>query len=130
MTKGRYRLEKIKGRLGGSIYLLTAAEMIRRAAEQVFDTQLREENDLDSEQLNAYRYGSERLLDDYKARGEFIRDLHLDHGLRLRSYVEGDTEFAALKAEFGANEAVEVVNLRGNIARECMSSRVYPSAAQ
>lgn len=114
LTKGRYRLEKVKGRLGGSTYLLTAAEMIRRSAEKVFDVQLAEENDLDSEGLNEYLYGSDRLLDDYKARGEFVRDLRLDHGLRLRWYVEGDTEFGALDSEFAGNEAVELINLRGN----------------
>lgn len=115
LTNGRYRLDKVKGRLGGSVYLLTVAEIIRRAAEKVFATQLPEENDLASDGLYEYLYGSDRLLDDYKAKGEFVRDLRLDHGLRLRWYVEGDTEYAALENEFAKNQAVELINLRGNI---------------
>ena len=44
LTK-RYRIERIKGRLGGSVYLLSMAEMIRRAAETAFETELPEEDE-------------------------------------------------------------------------------------
>ena len=44
LTK-RYRIERVKGKLGGSVYLLTIAEMIRRAAERVFEIELPEEDE-------------------------------------------------------------------------------------
>jgi hypothetical protein len=112
-TKRRYRLERVKGLLGGAVYLITMAEMLRRAAELIFETNLPEENDSDG--FNEYFYGAGRLSDDYKARGEFLRNLGLDHSVRLRWYVEGDTEFGALENELGRDQNIELVNLRGEV---------------
>ena len=46
LTERKYRLEKVKGVLGGATYLLTMAEMIRRSAETVFGTELPEEAEI------------------------------------------------------------------------------------
>src|SRR6266542_5125324 len=41
-TADRYRIERVKGKLGGAVLLLTMAEMIRRAAEMAFDIEIPE----------------------------------------------------------------------------------------
>lgn len=69
----------------------------------------------DSDDLKNYLYGSNRLLDNYKAKSEFIRDLRLDYNVRLRWYVEGDTELGALRSALGGHSAIEIINLRGDI---------------
>ncbi len=112
-TKRKYRLERIKGTLGGAIYLITMAEVLRRATEMVFGSELPEEHDGDG--FNRFFFGADRLTDDYNARGEFLRSVGLDHSIRLRWYVEGDTELGALENEIGPNENIELVNLRGEV---------------
>jgi hypothetical protein len=119
LSERKYRLERVKGRLGGAMYLLTMAEMLRRSAEMVFETELPEEDEMgfgsDSGNYKTYFYGSQRLIDNYKARSEFLRDLRLDYGVRLRWYVEGDTELSALESALGGNELIDIINLRGDV---------------
>jgi gamma-glutamylcyclotransferase len=120
LTK-RYRIERIKGKLGGSVYLLTMAEMIRRAAERVFETELPEEDELglgggsETADYKEYFYGSPRLLDSHEAKSTFIQRLNLDYTVRLRWYVEGDTELYALQSELTGDENIEIINLRGEV---------------
>jgi hypothetical protein len=120
LTK-RYRIERVNGRLGGSVYLLTMAEMIRRAAERVFEIELPEEDESgrgwgeETADFKEYEYGSRRLMDSHDAKTNFLRDLNLDYSVRLRWYVEGDTELNALTAELGGHEAIEIINLRGAV---------------
>jgi hypothetical protein len=120
LTK-RYRIERVKGKLGGSMYLLTMAEMIRRAAERVFDTELPEEDEYgygggeEAASFKEFFYGSRRLLDSHEAISRFIQDLNLDYTVRLRWYVEGDTELNALQSELGGDENIEIFNLRGEV---------------
>lgn len=113
-TKRKYRLERVKGAIGGAVYLITMAEIIRRSTEMVFKIDLPEEHD--NEGFNKYFFGADRLTDDYKARGEFLRTLGLDHSIRLRWYVEGDTELGALEKEIALDENIELINLRGDVA--------------
>lgn len=120
LTERRYRLDRVRGKLGGAMHLLAMAETIRRSAEMVFETELPEEDEFgfgldDASDFKQFFYGSQRLLDDYKARGVFIRDLRLDHSVRLRWYVEGDTELGAIESSLGRNEEIEIVNLRGAV---------------
>jgi gamma-glutamylcyclotransferase (GGCT)/AIG2-like uncharacterized protein YtfP len=120
LTK-RYRIESVKGKLGGSVYLLTMAEMIRRAAERVFETELPEEDELgfgggsETADYKEFFYGSHRLLDSHEAKSRFIRELNLDSSVRLRWYVEGDTELNALLSELRGDENIEIINLRGDV---------------
>lgn len=120
LTK-RYRIERVKGKLGGSVYLLTMAEMIRRAAERVFDTELPEEDEFGyggGEETASFKedfYGSSRLLDSHEAISRFIQDLNLDYTVRLRWYVEGETELNALQSELSGDENIEIINLRGQV---------------
>lgn len=120
LTK-RYRIERVKGKLGGSVYLLTMAEMIRRAAERVFEIELPEEDESgrgwgeETADFKEHSYGSRRLMDSHDAKSNFLRDLNLDYSVRLRWYVEGDTELNALRAELGGHEGIEIINLRGEV---------------
>jgi gamma-glutamylcyclotransferase (GGCT)/AIG2-like uncharacterized protein YtfP len=120
LTK-RYRIERVKGKLGGSVYLLTMAEMIRRAAEGAFQLELPEEDEMgygggsETADFKEYFYGARRLLDSHEGISRFIQDLNLDYTVRLRWYVEGDTELNALQSELGDDENIEIINLRGDV---------------
>ncbi len=124
LGKGQLRVE-LQGHLGGALLLRTMAETLRRATENVFDIELREEDELGfgwvPEDVKAKVYGSNRLLDgDENAAREFMRQYELHYGLRLRFYVEGATEWAALRHFFqmaGAT-SIEVINLRGEVAQK------------
>ena len=120
LTK-RYRIERVKGKLGGSVYLLSMAEMIRRTAEKVFETELPEEDELGcgwGEETADFKedfYGTRRVVDSHRAKRNFLRDLNLDYSVRLRWYVEGYTELNALSAEFSEDENIELINLKGEV---------------
>lgn len=124
LGRGNLRTE-LKDRLGGALVLRTMAEMLRRATEKAFDTKLREEDELGfgwmPEDVKAKVYGSNRLLDgNENVAREFMRQYELHYGLRLRFYVEGATEWAALRHQFqavGANY-IEVINLAGEVAQK------------
>lgn len=124
LTEGEQRL-KFKGRLGGALYLRTMAEMIRRVAEDTYDTKLPEEDEIGvtgwpphaHQAFKLKRYGAERMLGySRRATNEFIRQFGLDQGVRLRWYVEGETEYGALETVFGSAglTGIELINLRGN----------------
>jgi hypothetical protein len=119
---GRDDRLKLDGWLGGALVVRTMTEMIRRAAEEVFETELPEE-DVHPARLRATwikenNYGSRRLLDDnWAAADEFARGFGLRFGPHVRWYVEGDTEYGAacrLRSLLGAHD-IAVVNLHGII---------------
>jgi hypothetical protein len=101
------------------------AEMLRRATEETFSLTLREEDELGfglvPENLKKTLYGSNRLLDgDERAAEEFMRQYSLHYGLRLRCYVEGETESEALRyfLQTIGVRFVEVINLAGVVAQK------------
>jgi hypothetical protein len=120
LTDGDFRVKEVKGRLGGAMYLLAMAEMLRRSAEEAFAVELPEEDELgfgmaplDAKEQS---YGARRLLDASRsAKGEFLRQYGLDYGIRVRWYVEGETEFGALDSFLGRSAGIELVNLRGQV---------------
>lgn len=100
--------------------LLTMAEMLRRGSEDVFARDLPEEDDLRfgpfASKLKLENYGAERILDgDARVEARWLQSFRLGTGVRLRWYVEGYTEFHALKSFFGSCLAIDLVNLRGQI---------------
>lgn len=120
LTRGGFRL-KTKGRLGGAIVLLTMAEALRRATEDFYDMELPEEDELGfgmyPKGLKRELYGADRVFDgDRRIANQYLRHLGVDHGIRVRWYVEGNTEFGALEYMLGDIGAVELVNLQGNVA--------------
>lgn len=124
LGSGDLRL-KLEGRLGGALHLRSIAEVIRRAAERALETLLPEE---DERGFGEYPkdgkkdlYGSNRLLDGNRLIAqEFLRQQGLVYSLRLRWYVEGDSEWGALNAYFKEIEAtdIEIVNLRAHVAQK------------
>jgi hypothetical protein len=61
------------------------------------------------------RYGSARLTDDKSAQKHLLRTFGLDREVRVRWYVEGDTEYAVLNTALGSHPFIELINLRGQI---------------
>ncbi len=124
LTKARERL-RTRGALGGALVLSAMAETIRRQTEDTFGTRLDEEDEVGpSPKFKSFKveiYGSNRLLDgDETPRREFLRSFDLDRGVRLRWYVEGETEAGALERfveEYNLSYLIQVVNYRGQIKR-------------
>lgn len=108
---------KIRGRLGGALLLRTMAEVLRRTCEDVFQTELPEEDDLGWEPRGKQdAYGSNRILDAKDAvKTEFLRSFRLDHTVRVRWYVEGDTELGVIQTALDHFDYIEIVNLRGMV---------------
>jgi len=112
---------RLKGRLGGAMHLLAMAEAIRRIAEEVLDKSLPEEDEIGPGQwfpgARKLLYGSDRVFD---ARRHHLRDyltqLGLDFGVKVRCYVEGDTELGALDHAVGDLSHVQLVDLAGRFA--------------
>jgi hypothetical protein len=120
LTNGDTRLKNIKGGLGGAIYLLTMAEMIRRCTEKALNVKLPEEDDAGvgpiASKIKQDLYGSDRILDgDQTVKNQFLRSYRLDYGVRLRWYVEGDTEYYGLYSILNENTAIDLKNLKGEI---------------
>jgi len=116
----RHERLKLRSALGGCMQFLCMAEIIRRAAEDALDQNLPEEDELGfgSWMLGARKsiYGSERVLDSTReTRREFLTTMGLDYGVKVRCYVEGETELGALISAVGEAAGTEFVNLRGQV---------------
>ena len=60
-------------------------------------------------------YGSERVLDAPRnISNELMRQYGLDYGVRVRCYVEGETEYGALNSIIKPQNGIELINLGGN----------------
>jgi hypothetical protein len=115
----RLRIE-LEGRLGGALLLRTMAEMLRRATEEAFDKELREEDELGlglvPRDVKKTLYGSNRLLDDHQAGSVFVRRYGLNYKTRVHLYGEGTTEYGTLNHFFKLMGIfVPVTNLHGLI---------------
>lgn len=116
---------KLEGKLGGSMHLNSIAEVLRRATERALETFLPEE---DERSLGGYPkdakkllYGSNRLLDGNRlVSNEFLKQFGLVYNLRLRWYVEGDTEWGVLNTYFKEREAtdIEIINVHAHVAQK------------
>ncbi len=119
LANNRLRLA-LEGQLGGAMLLLTMAEVLRRATEEVFSIQLQEEDQWRDEAKEKL-FGSKRVFDgDRNAANELLRQRGLSYAPRLRWYVEGDTEFYGLSDYFKSLRAtdIEILNLRGHIVQK------------
>lgn len=119
------RHERLKRRsaLGGCMHFLCMAEIIRRAAEDVLGQDLPEEDEMGFGQwmVGARKslYGTERILDSSRAtRREFLTSMGLDYGVKVRCYVEGETELGALTSAVGEAGGMEFINLRGQVVEK------------
>ena len=121
LTRGEKRIRQIREKLGGAILLLTMVEMLRRFSEQTFNVKLPEEDELGfgyyPQGVKENIYDANRLYDgNRRSANLFLREWGLDYGVRLRWYVEGDTELGALEWMFSNNHSIELINLRGQVA--------------
>lgn len=114
--------EKLKGRIGGALWLRHIAEVIRRGCEEVHGASLPEEDEFGASWPRGVRtrmYGTERPLDaPWEHKRKILWEYGLDPSIQVRWYVEGDTEAGALKEAFGENPVasqVEIVNLAGAV---------------
>jgi hypothetical protein len=112
--------ERFQDRFGLAMMLLTMAEMIRRPAESAFGTWLPEEDEIGFGQwfegARKRLYGTERVADaDVGSIREFLTHLGVTAGLKVRVYLEGETEAGAFGAAFGGIPSVDLVNLRGQV---------------
>lgn len=115
--------ERLKGKLGGSMHFLAMAETIRRSAEQVFAEEWPEEDEIGPGQwfpgARKMLYGSERVFDAPRHHlRDYLTQLGLDFAIKVRCYVEGDTEYGALAHAAGSFGHIQLVNLSGNVAEK------------
>jgi hypothetical protein len=121
LVRGRRPLE-IRDQVGAGLLVRIMAEMVRRFSEEVFGTQIPEEDErgvgFTPANMKKDRYGSNRVLDGERSvANAFVRGFGLDYGVRVRWYVEGYTEWGALGAVFGrfGGTGVELHNLRARV---------------
>jgi hypothetical protein len=113
---------KLRGALGCSMQLLAMAEVIRRVAETALNQQLPEEDQIGLgtwfKGARKLVYGTERVFDaPRRVLRDYLTSMGLDFGTKVRCYVEGLTELAALSSAFGDASGIEFVNLRANVVQ-------------
>lgn len=113
-----HRRNKIKDAIGGSLVLLSMAEIIRRPLEKALNIKLPEEDELGYGQWMAggrqALYGTERVLDASKEEiKDFLVDAGLDFGIKVRCYLEGETEFGAIDYALGNIGSIQLIDLKG-----------------
>lgn len=116
----RFERDRIEDRIGAAIRLLDAAESIRRAVERLLQIQLPEEDQIgagtwmDGARKNLY--GTERVFDASPGTlRDYLGRFGLDAGVKVRCYVEGDTELGALRHVVGHPSQCTFINLRGTV---------------
>ncbi|XSG73973.1 hypothetical protein ACP8Y2_17490 [Herpetosiphon llansteffanensis] len=123
---------KVSDNLGGAMYIRTMAEMIRRGIEDTYKIELLEEDGVRygpvSREIKIEEYGAGRLFDyDRKVINEYLKQKYLDYGIRIRWYVEGSTEYGALKKAISMYNIsdIEIRNLRGKFveSKDALSFR-------
>lgn len=110
--------KNLKGHISLAILFLTMAECLRRNLELAFQKEYPEEDEYGFGEVfrdaKLLLQGSTRVLDGNRVVAkQFLRRFGLDYGIRIKVYVEGNTEFEALNSEFSTNSSVSMINLRG-----------------
>jgi hypothetical protein len=112
--------QKLRGALGLSMIMLTMAEVLRRLFEDVLSRHLPEEDQIGLGQwMDGARkaiYGTDRVFDASRTvLRDYLTSMGLDHGVKARCYVEGETEYGALTSALGDTGGIEIINLRGQV---------------
>jgi hypothetical protein len=118
----RSERDRIKDQLGAAMKFLDMAESMRRASERLLNIDLPEEDELGPGQwMEGARktlYGHERVFDaPRRDLRDFLGILGLDFGVKVRCYVEGETELGAFRHAVGADGLCSLVNLKGNVVQ-------------
>lgn len=111
---------KLRSRLGTCMLFLEMAEAIRRPVEDELQHSLPEEDQIGFGQwMDGARrliYGAERVFDaSPTVLRDYLSSVGLDYGVKIRCYVEGDSEYGALSSAVGDIAGVELINLRGQV---------------
>lgn len=111
---------KLRGRLGTCMLFLEMAETIRRPVEDELQRSLPEEDQIGfgqwMEGARKQIYGTERVFDAPRTvLRDYLSSMGLDYGVKIRCYVEGDSEYGALSSAVGDAAGIELVNLRGQV---------------
>jgi len=120
--------KELQGRISCALWIRHMAEVIRRGFEEAHRTQWLEEDQAFGHWAPGARvrlFGSERPFDDPLRSKPFLAHrFELFTGSAIRWYVEGETEYYAVLhiLREPARFAVELVNLRGEIASERRSA--------
>lgn len=119
----RFERDRIEGRIGAAMRCLDMAESIRRAAEHLLHVQLPEEDEIgtgtwmDGARRNLY--GTERVFDASPGSlRDYLGTFGLDAGVKVRCYVEGETELGALRHVVGSASQYTFINLRGTVVEK------------
>lgn len=109
----------LKGQIAAAMQFKEASEGFRRIMEFMYEKEFPEEDACGYTTVNQQHkikiYGHTRILDgNKKISNLFIRNLGLDFGIKINVYVEGETEFGAVKFVFNNENRVAVINLRGS----------------
>lgn len=124
---------KLRSSLGASMLFTSMAEIIRRAAEKARCENFPEEDELGFGQwMDGARksiYGTERILDaPRKVHRDFLTSMGLDYGVKVRIYVEGETELGAMTSAVGDAAGAEFVNLRGQVIEKKGKGLGFPES--
>lgn len=111
---------KLRGRLGACMLFLEMAEVIRRPVESETGRCLPEEDQIGyGRWIDGARtavYGTERVFDATPTvLRDYLTSVGLDYGIKIRCYVEGDSEYGALSSAVGDLAGIEIINLRGQV---------------
>lgn len=118
-TNSNFR-ESLKGTVGCGMLYWAMAESLRHVCERVFEMKFLEEDELGfamwMTDAKKEIYGSNRLLSANRTvKNEFLKKCGLNYSTTARCYVEGKTEYGALKSYFDASSGIEIKNLKGRI---------------
>lgn len=110
----------LKGNIGASMVLFDMAESIRRAIERTHDVKLPEEIENGfSFWTKGYKqkyYSRERLYDDSSIAKEIFKLIGADYSIKIRCYVEGETEQSIVQSILSGATSIEVINLKGKMS--------------
>ena len=111
---------KLRSALGASMQFLCMAEVIRRAAEEAFGEKLPEEDEMGfGHWMPGARksiYGCERIFDSTnRTQSDLLTSMGLYSGVKVRCYVEGETELGAFTSAVGIASGTEFINLHGQV---------------
>jgi len=126
---------KLRGALGACMLFLCMSEIIRRAAEEALCLELPEEDEMGFGQwMEGARqtiYGTKRILDATpETQRDFLTSMGLDHGVKVRCYVEGETEYGAFVSAVGHAGGIEFINLQGNVLEKHGKGLSFASALE
>jgi hypothetical protein len=122
--------ERVRGRLAGALWIRHMAEVIRRGFEEAHGVEWPEEDGgvgFWHPSARVRQFGLERPFDDVLRAKPFIAyHFGLFTGSSLRWHVEGNTEYYAVSHALkdAPKRGVELVNLRGEIAREVANAAI------